>query len=129
MICFGFVSSGWKLQPVHSILEQDIASSGDGAEFQDRDTLKTISFGGVLGGGVTLDTCCYITSWPGSCTSKDKRNEEKDTWAKLWKQIVYGFRACFDGFLPDKGYDGKPYGAGIAKRGNRQTHLAVWALT
>jgi hypothetical protein len=78
----------WKTSVIPLTLHQD------GVAFQDRDSLDTLSFGGLLAEGVqTLDRHFLLAVWPKSCSSPT-------TWGKIWKWLLWSFEACLAGVHP-----------------------------
>jgi hypothetical protein len=69
---------------------------GDGAKFQERDSLMIISFGGLLREGATLDNNFVIATFPKSCTSK----RDGGTWDTIWAWIKWDFQALLTNKFP-----------------------------
>ena len=59
-------------QPPSNIKAIPILLHGDGARFENRDSLMTISFIGVLKEGSTLETNVILAAWPKSCCAKQE---------------------------------------------------------
>ena len=64
---------------------------GDGASFEMRDSLMTISFAGLLKEGSTLQTNLILASWPKSCCAK----QDGGTWTAIWKWLAWDFNQLF----------------------------------
>lgn len=77
----------------------------DGAEFQDRDSLNTVSIGGQLYEGQVLDKHLMIASYPKSCCVPGPQG----TWAVIWLWLLWSFRALLTGVHPCRDALGNMY--------------------
>ena len=60
---------------------------GDGASFQKRDSLMTVSFQGLLREGQTLETTLLLSCFPKNSTCKSAGG----TWDTIWAWLVWDF--------------------------------------
>ena len=113
----------WVHQDMHDpklMLHQDLDNTcvplwlhGDGAEYQNRDSLTIVSFSGVLGTGCTKDRKLYLTSWSKECTAMTRHGFQADTWRDgLWPILVWSFKACYEGRFPSTDHIGRPFPEG-----------------
>jgi hypothetical protein len=78
----------------------------DGAAFQDRDSLDTLSMGGVLAENTqTLGKHFLLASWPKSCCVAGSDG----TWSKIWAWLLWSFTALLDGMHPNADPWGNPF--------------------
>ena len=108
---------------------------GDGAEYQERDSIATVCFGGVCTEGVTLDTAIYIISWPERCAAKFRQGHAQDTWHRIYTRVVYCFKTLFFGKYLDVDEFDQPWPAGsdeAARAGQwltpNEDRFVVWNL-
>ena len=85
---------------------------GDGAAFQDRDSLMTISFSGVLKTGHIADSNLLYASYPKSCATKS-------TWTTLWTWLAWDLNALYHNRWPLE----DPFGNAIVE-GHPRKHQA-----
>ena len=83
---------------------------GDGASYQSRDSLMTVSFTGLLKEGRTLDTNLVLAAWPKSTCSKDIGG----TWDTIWSWIVWDFNQLFHNKYSDTNPWGDPLPSELA---------------
>lgn len=86
---------------------------GDGVEYEARDSLMVWSWGSFLTQEASLDSHLLMAAFPKSCTCKD-------TWAMLWKELAWSFRALAKGQHPTTDAAGNPLKKGsilFEKRG------------
>ena len=86
---------------------------GDGAQFQDRDSLTTVSMTGALGTSTTRSLTFYLASWPLAITAK-RKHHHVDTWEVIWKKLAWSFNALASGRHPT--HDSAPFGSPQAPR-------------
>lgn len=83
---------------------------GDGAEYQNRDSLNIISFSGALGVGCTKDRKLLCTTWSKDCSAQTRHGYRQDTWRDgLWPVLVWSFKACIEGKFPASDHLGRPF--------------------
>ena len=87
----------WKNHPVFkkprfNKLAIPILLHGDGASFQMRDSLMTVSFVGLLKEGSTLQTNLILASWPKTSCSK----QQGGTWDCIWRWLVWDLNQLFE---------------------------------
>jgi hypothetical protein len=88
---------------------------GDAAAFQQRDSLMAISMRSLLTKGSVVATQLLLAALPKSCTVSAKRErlpEQSDSWRAIWKQLVWSFKALYEGGHPVTDADGLPHAAG-----------------
>ena len=86
---------------------------GDGGEFQDRDSLNVVSFGGLLNkSGHCLDRLLLMGAWPKSCTVKGNDG----TWAAIWKVLVWSLNCLTDGVFPAVDAHGRAFDEGSKQK-------------
>ena len=105
----------------HPCLDKDyyrkaipVVLHGDGAAFQKRDSLTTVSFAGLLREGQTLETHLLLSRWPKSVTSKTAGG----TWDTLWAWLVWDFNQLFHNRYASVDPWGEPLQGGMARKAN-----------
>lgn len=90
---------------------------GDGAEYQNHDSLHIVSFSSMLGVGCTKDRKLYLASWSKECTAMQRHGYHgEDTWRDgLWPILVWSFKACYEGTWPALDHRGHPFPPGSAR--------------
>ena len=80
---------------------------GDGARFQERDSLVTVSMKGLLGHQHML-----LAAVPKLITCSTKQGHTADTWEEVWKHLCWSFAALMEGIHPAVNPSGEPFEEG-----------------
>ena len=99
----------WRRQAVPIVVH------GDGVRFsQHGNNLISVQWSFLLSSGWGWDEIYFAGSFPKSVRCFESVHG-CDTWAILWKWIVFGLRAGYDGIFPANDADGNPWAAGTAQ--------------
>ena len=104
---------------------------GDGARFQERDSLVTVSLKGLLGHQHLL-----LAAVPKLITCSTKQGHTADTWEEVWKYLCWSFAALMEGIHPAVNPSGEPFEEGSYRQTMagkpitpaKQTCI-VWSIT
>ena len=98
-----WVSNPLAAQPKDSVIP--FLVHGDGAEFQDNESINVLSFRSLLSNGPTSSRQFLLVAIPKRvvCTQKV---HGRDTMHEVWKWLVWSFNALFEGKHPVKLPDG-----------------------
>ena len=83
---------------------------GDGGEFQNRDSMVTLSFGGCLADGATIDSMMWFCSWAKSCTAKASA-DSPGSMHFFFNKFVHELNQLYEGdfsYVDDNGDDWPP---------------------
>jgi hypothetical protein len=81
----------------------------DGAQFQERDSLLTVSMKALLfQPGEVKDTHLLLCAVPKSITTPE-------TWGVLWQVLAWSFEVLLKGKFPTKDWEGRPFPAGSSR--------------
>lgn len=111
-----------------------ITLHGDGAAYQDRDSLMTVSLSGLLKGGTTEECSLFLASYPKSATSKSSQPGE-DTWMVLWRWIAWDLGCLLRNRFPNVDAYGRAWPPGSKRAGlagqpilRGEWRCVLWAL-
>ena len=85
-----------------------LLAHGDAGEYQNNDSMESLSTSGYIGDGSTEDTQTLFTMWPKSCTATTAAHGAS-TWSRLWKRFVWSLNVLYSGFFPYTDDTGRPY--------------------
>ena len=85
---------------------------GDGAQFQNRDSLVTVSMKTLLGAGTTVESHMLLAALPKSITASEKHGRAGDSWSCIWKWLKWSFTCLFEGKHPSTDPDQQPFEEG-----------------
>ena len=84
---------------------------GDGVAYSENDSLMVFSTGSVLTMSTTMLTMLYMASFIKSVTATQTAHGA-DTWATIWRRLVWSFVALWFGIHPDRDWDDQPFALG-----------------
>lgn len=93
---------GWQQKTIPLLIH------GDGAAYQDRDSLLTVSFSGLLKQGSTDECNLFLASFPKSATAKGADG----TWNTIWQWIVWDLQCVLANKFPEKDAYNRPWHTG-----------------
>ena len=88
---------------------------GDGARFQDKDSLLTVSMSGLLKQGSISDTNLILASWPKNSSIKGQCG----TWSEIWEWLVWDFNGLYHNQFPALDPFGNPLDGELAERAGK----------
>jgi len=102
---------------------------GDGAQYQNNDTLTTVSFSGVLKEGDLLETNLFLCSWAKSNAASGKES----SWDTFWRWLVWDLNQLYFNQWDDTDPWGNPLPEDVAERAGKPIlhddfFVVVWGV-
>lgn len=82
-----------------------VTMHADGAQFQDRGSLTTLSVAGLLDDSAPVDKNLLVAAVPKECCAPGPEG----TWPTIWKHVVWSYVALFSGIHPFEDADGNKF--------------------
>ena len=84
---------------------------GDGVAYSENDSLMVFSIGSILAMSNSMLTMLYMASFIKSVTAV-QASHGADTWAVIWRRLIWSCVALWFGVHPDRDWDDQPFVAG-----------------
>lgn len=84
---------------------------GDGAKFQQRDSIMVVSMKSVLSSESVRRGTLLLAALPKSCRTKANADElSGDSWHQIWRALAWSLSAMYEGVHPTRDVDGVLFG-------------------